>query len=214
MNALIKKIFPIGLMLLLNACAHHSGYYYPDSVSYGGGYTVIERDYYRSGPDYGHYSPGGDHFHNGYRPRWQDDYGRAGHDHYYPSRRPQNDSHHWAQPNWQHESHKPHREDHRMLGHPEQPRFRNGNRQGDRPNHDHSAPAGGRFVQGQSGGARDNRHWRHEDHGPRQETHGTPDRSGQQRHWNGGRPQQWNRGDDHRMTRPGRGNGNPHGRHE
>lgn len=219
MNALIKKIFPMGLMLLLNACAHYSGSYYPDSVSYGGGYTVIERDYYRSGPGYGYYNPGGDHFHNVYRPRWQGDYGRAGHDHYHPSRSPQNVPHHWAKPNWQHENRTPHREDHRTLGYAGQPRFRNDNRQGNRPDHDHAAHGGDRSGKRESGGARDNRQWRHENHGPRQERRGTPDRSGQQRQWNGGRQQQWNRGNDRRTMGPGqeqrqrRGNGNSQGRH-
>jgi hypothetical protein len=220
MNTLIKKIFPIALMLLLNACAHHSGYYYPGSVSYGGGYTVIERDYYRSGPGYGYYGPVGNHFHNVYQPRWQGDYGRAKHDHYHPSGRPQNDSHHWAKPNWQHENHKPHREDHKTLGYAGQPRFRNDNRQGNRPTHDHAAPAGGHFDKRQSGGARDNRQWRHENHAPHQERRGTPEHSGQQRQWNGDRQPQWNRGNDRRTMgpgqeqrqRPGRGNGNPQGR--
>lgn len=205
MNALIKKIFAIGSILLLSACAHYSGSYYPDSASYGGGYTVIERDYYRSAPDYGYYSPGRDHFHDVYRPRWQAEYGRPPHDHYYPDRSPHADTHHWEQPHWQHEGPRPYREDRRMSGPTEQPRFRDDNHQRHWPSIEHTAPAGGRFNPGQFGEARDDRHWQHENRGARQGEYRGPDHAEQQGHWNGNGQQHWNRGD---------GRSHQHGRNE
>jgi hypothetical protein len=213
MNALIKKIFAIGLMLLLSACAHYSGAYYPDSVSYGGGYTVVERDYYRSTPGYGYYNRGDNHYHDVYRPRWQADYGRPSHDHYpqphqhesrsYPARRPQDNSHHWVQPRWQHEDHGSHREDRRMPDHAEQPRFRDDNRQKNGSRHDYTAPVAGRSDPRQFGGARDDNRWQHENRGPRREERGMPDRAHQQRPSNGDRQQHGNRRDERRMTAPG-----------
>ena len=173
MNALIKKIFAIGSILLLNACAHYSGSYYPDSVSYGGGYTVIERDYYRSMPDYG----------------------RPPHDHYYPDRSPHAGTHHWEQPHWQHEDHRPYREDRRMSGHTEQPRFRDDNHQRHWPSIEHTAPAGGHFNPRQFGGARNDHRWQHENRGPRQSEHRVSDHAQQQGHWNDNRQQHGNRGD-------------------
>jgi hypothetical protein len=201
MNALIKKIFAIGSILLLSACAHYSGAYYPNSASYGRGYTVVERDYYRSAPNYGYYSPGGDHSHDVYQPRWQADYGRPSHDHYHP---PHDDSRHWAQPQWQHEDHRPYREDHRISGHTEQPRFRDDNHQKHWPSLEHTAPGGGRFNPGQFGGVRDNNRWQHENRGPRHEER-SPDHAGQQRHGDGERQQHWKREN---------GRSHQHGRYE
>jgi hypothetical protein len=207
MNALIKKIFAVGSILLLSACAHYSGAYYPDSVSYGGGYTVIERDYYRSMPDYGHrhYSSGGDHFHDVYRPRRQAEYGRAPHEHYYPDQRPHADSHRWEQPHWQHEDHRAHREDRRMPGPTAQPKFRDDNHQRHWPSIERTAPAGGRFNPGQFGGARDNHSRQYENRGPRQGEHRGPGHAEQQGRWNGNRQQHGNRGD---------GRSHQHGRYE
>ncbi|MCL7419870.1 MAG: hypothetical protein M8364_03075 [Methylobacter sp.] len=207
MNALIKKIFAVGSMLLLSACAHYSRSYYPDSVSYGGGYTVIERDYYRSAPDYGYYTPGGNHYYDAYRPRWQ---AGSSHDHYHPThqheshsysaRRPQGDSHHWAQPRRQHEDHRPQQKDRRMPDHRSQPGFRDGNRQNNRFRPDYTGPVAGRPDQRQFGGARDDHRWQqHENRGSRREERGTPDRSPQQRGWE----RSGNRGDERRMTAPG-----------
>lgn len=193
MNVLIKKIFAIGSILLLSACAHYSGSYYPDSISYGGGYTVIERDYYRNMPGYGR--PPHDHY---YPPHEHEN-------HYYPDRSPHADSRHWAQPQWQHEDHRPYREDHRMSGHTEQPRFREDNHQRHWPGLEHTAPAGGHFNPGQFGEARDDHRWQHENRGPHQGEHRGPDHAEQQGHWNGNGQQHWNRGD---------GRSHQHGRYE
>ena len=60
MNSITKKTLLVSLALLLNACAHHPQQhsYYPDTGSYGSGYTVMQRNYY--GGTSGHYDNGYD----------------------------------------------------------------------------------------------------------------------------------------------------------
>ncbi|MDD5411245.1 MAG: hypothetical protein PHF31_07510 [Methylobacter sp.] len=117
MNSITGKSLLVSLVLLLNACAHypqqHS--YYPDTGSYGSGYTVMQRNYY--GGTSGHYDNGYDwdrgnfphHHHDQYnatprrdnnylRPQYQQDvrerYGYRPHD----NRRDNN----WGDHNFKH----------------------------------------------------------------------------------------------------------------
>jgi hypothetical protein len=89
MNTLSKIISLAGL-LLLSACAHHPGQYgyYPDSASYGGGYTVTQRNYYGGSPAYykgytsrREYFPSPHHDHYQDHKSWGHDYLRPRHQH-------------------------------------------------------------------------------------------------------------------------------------
>lgn len=91
MNSIPKIILPVGLVLLLNACAHYPRQYsyYPDTGSYGSGYTVMQRNYY--GGTSSHYDNGygwgkgnfPHRHHDQYNtaPRWNNDYLRPQYQH-------------------------------------------------------------------------------------------------------------------------------------
>jgi len=215
MNALIKKVFPISLILLLNACAHYSRPYYPDSASYGGGYMVVQRSYYQGAPDYGYYSPGNNHFHDAYRPRWNADHGRPPHpqlnNHYHPDRNKLKNPSQWGNPRWEHKNGRPRKEDRGMPDHSQQ-RFREHNHQGNERRRDYTAPVGGRSDQRQFGSRKN------ENRNPRREEHGMPNRARQQRPGDGNRQRYENQRNNQRTRdpvqerRPNTSRGNPHGR--
>lgn len=91
MNSIPKIILLVSLVLLLNACAHYPRQYsyYPDTGSYGSGYTVMQRNYY--GGTSGHYDNGygwgkgnfPHHHHDQYNApsRWNNDYLRPQYQH-------------------------------------------------------------------------------------------------------------------------------------
>lgn len=216
MNALIKKVFFISL-LLLNGCAHYSQPYYPGGASYGGGYTVVQRSYYQGGPGYSYYTPGINHLHDHYRPRWQADHRRPPSpelgNHYHSDRKLKNTPQ-WGNPRWEHRIDRSRKENHGKPNHDQQQRFREDNWQGGKPRRNYTAPVTGRPDRGQFNGRKN------ENPNPRREQRRMPNRTGQQRSWNNNRQHNGNRENGRKMAaprqdrrqRPDRGNPHEHPR--
>ncbi|MGZ4969641.1 MAG: hypothetical protein ACXV8O_14015 [Methylobacter sp.] len=104
MNTITKKMLLISFMLL-SACAHYPQQYsyYPANVAYGGGYTIMHRNYYGERPH--HYDSG--YFPHHYHPdqyraqphnyterRYQADRGNDHADNYENNRRHNDDDNH------------------------------------------------------------------------------------------------------------------------
>lgn len=210
MNALIKKVFFISL-LLLSGCAHYSQPYYSGGASYGGGYTVVQRSYYQGGS--GYYSPGINHFHNVYRPRRQAANRRPPPKlgNYLHSGRKLKPSPQWGNPRWEHRNDRSRKENHGKPNHGQQQRFRGNKWQGDKPRRNYTTPVSGRPDHRQFGGRKNDKP------NPRRKQHSLSNRAGQQRSWNNNRQQNGNRENNRKMAAPRQDRkrhpdrGNPHG---